>query len=66
MLINNISPFKINTISWEKQNRNISVPYLKNDTFERTVSFGAEENLPDKKEMYSSVHEVKKFPYARA
>lgn len=59
MLINNINPFRINTISGLKQNRNASIPTLKNDTFERTVSFGAEENLPDKKEMYSSVHELK-------
>ena len=59
MLINNINPFRINTVTGFKQNRNVSIPTLKNDTFERTVSFGAEENLPDKKEVNSTGDELK-------
>lgn len=59
MLINNVSPFRLNAIAGGKQSKNVSIPILKNDIFEKNISFGNEENLSDKKEGYSSVHELK-------
>ena len=52
MLIKNINPIKIQNFTGLKQNKNISVPLLKNDTFEKTVSFGAEENQPAKNDEF--------------